>query len=390
MREGNKGRKQGKERSQARGGVVCLFSELWRRSFSPSENLCLQKPGDGPCPGEARLYKICNTKSCPAGSEDFRELQCRAFNHRPLLSGSTFTWMPFHSGSNPCELSCLAEGHRFYLNFGKVLDGTSCGADPGSGPGSGPGPGSDPGSGSSPGSDPGPGSGPGSGLESVCVNGRCLDLLGPGPGPESWSWVLVPVLVLGPGPGSWSRSWVLVQHKGDWRVPGPERSDSPGPDRGLWTERALVLGVEPLLLHSSGVSFLCQNCLWFLWFMVPVVHGSCGSWFLWFMVPVVHGSSGSWFLRFMVPVVMVPVVHGSSGSWFLWFMVPVVHGSCGSWFLWFMVPQVNVPVVHGSCGSWFLRLMVPVVHGSCGSWCSSGTVSLEPNSAPEAKLASDC
>ncbi|KAJ0056516.1 hypothetical protein NL108_009687, partial [Boleophthalmus pectinirostris] len=93
-----------------------------------------------PCPGDAREYKICNSKPCPAGAVDFRELQCRAFNHRPLVSGASFTWMPFHSGSSPCELSCLAAGQMFYFNFGKVLDGTSCGSDPGS----------------------------------VCVNGRCL------------------------------------------------------------------------------------------------------------------------------------------------------------------------------------------------------------------------
>lgn len=86
-----------------------------------------------PCSGEPRQYKICNTKACPPGSVDFRQLQCQAFDHRPIgPSGSTFTWTPFHSGSEPCTLSCLAVGHRFYLNFGKVLDGTSCGSDPGS------------------------------------------------------------------------------------------------------------------------------------------------------------------------------------------------------------------------------------------------------------------
>ncbi|CAL9692621.1 unnamed protein product [Knipowitschia caucasica] len=85
-----------------------------------------------PCSGDSRQYKLCNTKPCPLTALDFRELQCQAFNHRPLLSGSSFTWMPFHSGSSLCELSCLAVGHKFYLNFGKVLDGTSCGNDPGS------------------------------------------------------------------------------------------------------------------------------------------------------------------------------------------------------------------------------------------------------------------
>lgn len=43
-------------------------------------------------------------------------------------------------GSNPCELNCLALGHNFYYNFGRVLDGTACDKVPGA----------------------------------VCVNGRCL------------------------------------------------------------------------------------------------------------------------------------------------------------------------------------------------------------------------
>ena len=44
------------------------------------------------------------------------------------------------SGSDPCELSCLAVGHNFYYNFGRVLDGTPCQTEP----------------------------------RSVCVNGKCL------------------------------------------------------------------------------------------------------------------------------------------------------------------------------------------------------------------------
>ncbi|XP_067258080.1 ADAMTS-like protein 5 [Chanodichthys erythropterus] len=94
----------------------------------------------GPCPGDTRQYKICNTKECPADSMDFRELQCKAFNDRPLVAGSSYHWTTFHGGSNPCELSCLAIGHNFYYNFGRVLDGTPCQSDQGT----------------------------------VCVNGKCL------------------------------------------------------------------------------------------------------------------------------------------------------------------------------------------------------------------------
>ncbi|XP_029701944.1 ADAMTS-like protein 5 [Takifugu rubripes] len=99
-----------------------------------------RNPVGGPCDGDPRQYKICNTKECPPNAEDFREMQCAAFNDRPLLTGSSFKWTTFHGGSNPCELSCLALGHNFYYNFGRVLDGTSCDKEPGG----------------------------------VCVNGRCL------------------------------------------------------------------------------------------------------------------------------------------------------------------------------------------------------------------------
>ncbi|XP_038164413.1 ADAMTS-like protein 5 [Cyprinodon tularosa] len=99
-----------------------------------------RNPVGGPCAGDPRQYKICNTKDCPPGSEDFREMQCAAFNDRPLVSGTSFKWTTFHGGSSPCELSCLAVGHNFYYNFGHVLDGTTCNKESGA----------------------------------VCVNGRCL------------------------------------------------------------------------------------------------------------------------------------------------------------------------------------------------------------------------
>uniref|UniRef100_A0A4W4GQF2 ADAMTS like 5 n=1 Tax=Electrophorus electricus TaxID=8005 RepID=A0A4W4GQF2_ELEEL len=79
-------------------------------------------------------------QECPAGSVDFRELQCKAFDDRPVVAGIMYRWTTFHRGSDPCELSCLALGHNFYYNFGRVLDGTPCVADPGA----------------------------------VCVNGKCL------------------------------------------------------------------------------------------------------------------------------------------------------------------------------------------------------------------------
>lgn len=110
-------------------------------------------------------------QECDVGSVDFRELQCKAFNDRPLVAGNRYHWMTFHGGqwnvyvsflwlylmitdcidvlsllllltlgSDPCELSCLAIGHNFYYNFGRVLDGTPCQSEQGT----------------------------------VCVNGKCL------------------------------------------------------------------------------------------------------------------------------------------------------------------------------------------------------------------------
>uniref|UniRef100_A0A8C7LEA8 ADAMTS like 5 n=1 Tax=Oncorhynchus kisutch TaxID=8019 RepID=A0A8C7LEA8_ONCKI len=85
-------------------------------------------------------YTHLHHQGCAGGSEDFREMQCSAYNDRPLVAGNSYRWTTFHGGSNPCELSCLAQGHNFYYNFGRVLDGTACSKEPGD----------------------------------VCVNGKCL------------------------------------------------------------------------------------------------------------------------------------------------------------------------------------------------------------------------
>ncbi|KAL7833513.1 hypothetical protein AOLI_G00284730 [Acnodon oligacanthus] len=99
-----------------------------------------RNPVGGPCVGDPRQYKICNTEDCPPGSTEFRELQCKAFDDKQLVAGSSYRWTTFHGGSDPCELSCLALGYNFYYNFGRVLDGTPCQTDPGA----------------------------------ICVNGKCL------------------------------------------------------------------------------------------------------------------------------------------------------------------------------------------------------------------------
>ncbi|XP_047187448.1 ADAMTS-like protein 5 [Scophthalmus maximus] len=122
-------------------GVWSVCSRSCGGGASVRTRTCITRnPVGGPCAGDPRQYKICNTKECPPGSEDFREMQCAAFNNRPLVTGNSFRWSTFHGGSDPCELSCLALGHNFYYNFGRVLDGTACNKE----------------------------------LGAVCVNGRCL------------------------------------------------------------------------------------------------------------------------------------------------------------------------------------------------------------------------
>ncbi|KAM5194543.1 ADAMTS-like protein 5 isoform 2-T2 [Mantella aurantiaca] len=83
------------------------------------------------CVGELRQYKSCKSRLCPADVVPFRNVQCAVFNNRPIPGSSeqTYNWVPFYGASNACELNCLAVGHNFYYTFGRVLDGTSCGAD---------------------------------------------------------------------------------------------------------------------------------------------------------------------------------------------------------------------------------------------------------------------
>ncbi|KAI4876160.1 hypothetical protein NFI96_017589, partial [Prochilodus magdalenae] len=57
-----------------------------------------------------------------------------------LLEAVTGGLPSMEVSSDPCELSCLALGHNFYYNFGRVLDGTPCQTQPGA----------------------------------ICVNGKCL------------------------------------------------------------------------------------------------------------------------------------------------------------------------------------------------------------------------
>lgn len=92
---------------------------------------CLRISAKDTCVGELRQYKSCQSKKCPVDSVPFRNVQCAVYNNRPIPGSSeqTYNWVPFYEASNACDLNCLAVGYNFYYTFGRVLDGTSCGAD---------------------------------------------------------------------------------------------------------------------------------------------------------------------------------------------------------------------------------------------------------------------
>ncbi|KAG8003162.1 A disintegrin and metalloproteinase with thrombospondin motifs 6 [Nibea albiflora] len=79
------------------------------------------------CLGERKRFRSCNIDECPAGSRDFREIQCSDFDSVPFR-GKFYTWKPYRGGGvKPCSLNCLAEGYNFYTERAPaVVDGTPC------------------------------------------------------------------------------------------------------------------------------------------------------------------------------------------------------------------------------------------------------------------------
>ncbi|XP_078802043.1 A disintegrin and metalloproteinase with thrombospondin motifs 10 isoform X3 [Oryzias latipes] len=79
------------------------------------------------CLGERKRFRSCNIDECPAGSRDFREIQCSDFDNIPFR-GKFYTWKPYRGGGvKPCSLNCLAEGYNFYTERAPaVVDGTPC------------------------------------------------------------------------------------------------------------------------------------------------------------------------------------------------------------------------------------------------------------------------
>uniref|UniRef100_A0A8C9XZH5 ADAM metallopeptidase with thrombospondin type 1 motif, 10 n=1 Tax=Sander lucioperca TaxID=283035 RepID=A0A8C9XZH5_SANLU len=82
------------------------------------------------CDSPRKRFRSCNIDDCPAGSRDFREIQCSDFNSVPFR-GKFYTWkFTFKCITNdnpPCSLNCLAEGYNFYTERSPaVVDGTPC------------------------------------------------------------------------------------------------------------------------------------------------------------------------------------------------------------------------------------------------------------------------
>ncbi|XP_021090542.1 ADAMTS-like protein 5 [Mesocricetus auratus] len=97
------------------------------RGVSVRSRRCVQLPGEEPCWGGSREYRVCQQPDCPPGTIPFRDLQCALYNGHPVLgTQKTYQWVPFHGAPNLCDLNCLAEGHAFYHSFGRALDGTPC------------------------------------------------------------------------------------------------------------------------------------------------------------------------------------------------------------------------------------------------------------------------
>ncbi|XP_033634112.1 ADAMTS-like protein 5 isoform X2 [Asterias rubens] len=73
------------------------------------------------CDGESRQYRSCNTKPCPTGTQDFREMQCAIYNEKPLVE-----WVPLEGSKNECDLVCQTSDGQYVFNFDHALDGTRC------------------------------------------------------------------------------------------------------------------------------------------------------------------------------------------------------------------------------------------------------------------------
>ncbi|XP_033120764.1 A disintegrin and metalloproteinase with thrombospondin motifs 7-like [Anneissia japonica] len=82
------------------------------------------------CLGKRERYALCNTQPCPAGSRDFREVQCSFFNNQRIRN-NFFRWEPYIKKGQECALVCRPTKSRKHAEVlrSKVVDGTSCGIE---------------------------------------------------------------------------------------------------------------------------------------------------------------------------------------------------------------------------------------------------------------------
>ncbi|XP_033102480.1 papilin-like isoform X3 [Anneissia japonica] len=79
-----------------------------------------------PCVGETKKYQSCNIQDCPAGSLDFRSVQCAKYND-VQFQGKTYHWVPYNGSPKECSVVCMPKGEHFYQDFKEnVVDGTRC------------------------------------------------------------------------------------------------------------------------------------------------------------------------------------------------------------------------------------------------------------------------
>nr|XP_045583588.1 protein madd-4-like isoform X3 [Procambarus clarkii] len=77
------------------------------------------------CRGDSVRYQLCNVAPCPAGSPDFRAVQCSEYDGLPH-EGALYEWEPA-VGSDPCALTCRARGGGPTVTLNpRVQDGTRC------------------------------------------------------------------------------------------------------------------------------------------------------------------------------------------------------------------------------------------------------------------------
>ncbi|XP_037781320.1 protein madd-4-like isoform X3 [Penaeus monodon] len=86
---------------------------------------CLHYAG---CRGDSVRYQLCNLDPCPAGSRDFRAVQCSEYDGLPH-EGNMYEWEPAE-GEDLCALTCRARGGGPVVTLNpRVQDGTRCTKD---------------------------------------------------------------------------------------------------------------------------------------------------------------------------------------------------------------------------------------------------------------------